>query len=204
MDKKQWLEQRKLKGMCLQCDKPSGPRSKLYCDSCSDKFIVNSQKRQEALKELGLCLQCMKPSKSNRCSDCVSKNNAARRNAVIERQTAGLCVKCGKEKSVSGNTRCTVCCLKHSAWTYLKATNKWKELKEVFDKQQGVCPFTGRSLTVGIDTEIDHIVPRSCGGGDNIENLQWVHKDVNRMKSDKMESEFLELIAEIFDYRLNH
>ena len=38
-----------------------------------------------------------------------------------------------------------------------------KELKEIFVKQCGICPYTGRNLTLGKDASLDHIVAKSKG-----------------------------------------
>ena len=51
------------------------------------------------------------------------------------------------------------------------------------------CPYCER--TVDFDcTEIDHKLPESRGGGDEVSNLHRVCKDCNRMKSDKTDLEF--------------
>jgi 5-methylcytosine-specific restriction endonuclease McrA len=74
-------------------------------------------------------------------------------------------------------------------------------LDDKFDKQTGICPYTGRHLILGKDASLDHIVPSSKGGTNDLENLQWVFHKANEMKWNYSEEEFLGLVREIFLYR---
>ena len=74
-------------------------------------------------------------------------------------------------------------------------------LQKLFDDAGGICPYSGRKLTLGVDAEIDHREPRSKGGSDFIENLQWVHKVVNQMKYNYSEEDFLAVVAEIYHFK---
>jgi 5-methylcytosine-specific restriction endonuclease McrA len=62
-------------------------------------------------------------------------------------------------------------------------------------KQGGICPYTGKILSLGKDASVDHIVPKSRGGSTELSNLQWVYYQVNFMKGDMFHEEFLELIG---------
>jgi 5-methylcytosine-specific restriction endonuclease McrA len=90
----------------------------------------------------------------------------------------------------------------------LKKTNffKWKarksyveltehELKQLWDSQNGKCALTGRLLDD--DAELDHIVPRTRGGGNNYENMRWLCAEANQAKRNLLDSEFLILCHEI-------
>lgn len=44
---------------------------------------------------------------------------------------------------------------------------------------------------------IDHKIPVSSGGGDEIENLQWVHQEINRMKGSLDNDEFIDLCRKV-------
>ena len=50
------------------------------------------------------------------------------------------------------------------------------------------CQYTGRVLGPG-EGNVDHVVPRSRGGGDTWENLVWSAKDVNNRKADRLPHE---------------
>jgi len=60
------------------------------------------------------------------------------------------------------------------------------------ETQEDRCALSGKVLTPEI-AELDHIIPVAKGGGNNIENLQVVHRKVNRMKGTLGNEEFIEL-----------
>jgi len=79
-----------------------------------------------------------------------------------------------------------------------------EQLWELFVKQAGRCALTGSRLhltkkrtdpstTASVD-RIDSSKPYV------IENLQWVHKDINRMKQDLDQSQFLSLCRDVTAY----
>ena len=44
------------------------------------------------------------------------------------------------------------------------------------------CPYCGKPITTQDDLTIDHIIPKSLGGTDNIRNLQPMHQKCNSRK----------------------
>lgn len=128
------------------------------------------------------------------------KNNIARskkkRNDRIEN---GLCYKCG-QPSLEYTKICKVCSFKTVA-TSVGNSSRWKELEQLLESQNYICPYTGMKLEIGKNASIDHIVPKSKGGTDSIDNLQWVDLATNMAKRDLDESEFLQLVYRIADYQ---
>lgn len=181
----------KMERKCKLC---SGKVSKgIYCDACRKK----RKSRYANKKEDGMCVVCGKrpADKTAKCDLC---HEAYVENARIRRERRlleGRCVYC-EEMRVS-----TTLCLKHylqfTAKTHFRTSKRYKELEDLFNSQQGICPYTGRKLTLGVDASIDHIVPKSRGGSDDLNNLQWVYYQVNFMKGDMLEEEFLELARSI-------
>lgn len=65
----------------------------------------------------------------------------------------------------------------------------------LWDRQGGRCGLTGRELDP-LTMQLDHIVPRVRGGGDDLENLRWLSREANQAKRDLLDDEFLDLCAE--------
>ncbi len=63
------------------------------------------------------------------------------------------------------------------------------------------CVSCGRSFRKG-DIDIDHIIPQSRGGNDDLENLQCMCKHCNRSKRDDMKYTEEDLIANMTGVRL--
>lgn len=58
----------------------------------------------------------------------------------------------------------------------------------IWERDGGVCQYTGRKLSPQ-DGNIDHVVPRSQGGGTTWENCVLSHRDVNARKGARTPSE---------------
>jgi len=61
------------------------------------------------------------------------------------------------------------------------------------------CAMTGRSLSPET-ASLDHIVPVRLGGGHVVENVQVLHKDVNRAKSTLTNDEFIRLCRDVVSH----
>jgi 5-methylcytosine-specific restriction endonuclease McrA len=71
----------------------------------------------------------------------------------------------------------------------------YKELAAIWKRQRGRCALTGRRLDRSAD--LDHIVPKTRGGGDNPENLRWLAREVNMVKRNLTDAEFIILCADV-------
>lgn len=78
----------------------------------------------------------------------------------------------------------------------VSASDKCAEISRLWKKQRGVCALSGRRLNRD-NAEIDHIIPKTRGGSCHIDNLRWVHRDVNRAKRNLLDSEFFALCQEV-------
>lgn len=58
----------------------------------------------------------------------------------------------------------------------------------VWDRDGGVCQYTGRRLARG-EGNIDHVVPRSRGGRTAWDNCVLAHREVNSRKADRLPHE---------------
>lgn len=171
---------------------------KKYCLECRDKKRKTINKR----KLDGLCSQCMQPNDSEyfKCSTCRNLQKEKKKSQKKEKLSKGLCSY--------GNGNCDnplICksyCKKHFlvviSTSHFKDSSRYQELSDLFDKQNGICPYTKIQLELGLNASLDHRIPISRGGTNNIENLQWVHRDINYMKLDMLENEFFDLIKIIY------
>lgn len=81
-----------------------------------------------------------------------------------------------------------------------------KQVWDLFEAQSGTCALTGvsidfRSAPGGETTaSLDRI---DSSKGYTIDNVQWVHKDINKMKQAFSESRFLELCQAVVDHAAN-
>jgi 5-methylcytosine-specific restriction endonuclease McrA len=71
-----------------------------------------------------------------------------------------------------------------------------KELYQLVEKQDYRCALSGMKITPKT-SRIDHKTPVSVGGSDEIENLQWVHEELNRMKGSLDNDEFIEICRKV-------
>jgi 5-methylcytosine-specific restriction endonuclease McrA len=67
---------------------------------------------------------------------------------------------------------------------------------KLIEKQKYRCALSGVELTPETAV-LDHIVPITDGGGDDIDNLQWVHEEVNRMKGTMDNGQFIKTVKRI-------
>lgn len=80
-------------------------------------------------------------------------------------------------------------------------TVEW--VREMWKLQSGKCALTGRQLTE--DTfQIDHILPRSRGGSDALENLRLVSPEANAAKSHLTDEELLALCLDVLETMALH
>ena len=71
----------------------------------------------------------------------------------------------------------------------------FREIARLWKAQRGRCALTGRRLDR--EAQLDHILPRARGGGDEITNLRWVCNAANLAKRDMTDAEFETLCADV-------
>lgn len=181
---------KKALGLCPmpQCKNVwSGPTQ--YCPEC----LAKSSGRN-SLKPDGMCNRygCKKPvapgvglCQSHR-EDCGSYYRKRRDTKMAQ----GLCQFCNSVVADPQATKCTRHILEKAARDAFGDKGLWTELESLFSTQQGVCPYTGTKLRLGVDASVDHKTPTSRGGPRTIANVEWVRLDVNKAKSDMTPDEF--------------
>jgi 5-methylcytosine-specific restriction endonuclease McrA len=61
--------------------------------------------------------------------------------------------------------------------------------------QRGLCALTGRKLDR--TAQLDHIIPRARGGGDDVGNMRWVCAGINYAKRDLDDESLIALCADV-------
>ena len=64
-------------------------------------------------------------------------------------------------------------------------------IRRIWDEQGGICDVTGDHLVPGVNASLDHRIPVSRGGDCSRENLRWIVKMANYIKSDSSEEDLL-------------
>lgn len=67
-----------------------------------------------------------------------------------------------------------------------------KELMRMIKSQEFRCAISGQLIDPGT-SELDHKIPYAKGGKHEMNNVQWVSKDINRMKGAMPNDEFIRL-----------
>lgn len=68
--------------------------------------------------------------------------------------------------------------------------------KKLLNKYSYICPLCNKAILEGEET-IDHIIPISRGGSNDISNLRPVHEKCNMLKGNLLDGEMMELINDI-------
>lgn len=164
-----------------------------------ERKYTAKQKFRAKQSELGLCLDCNnKPSQGRaRCNKCLAlrRTNLAQRK--LSSQNDGICCYCFSETKLPHHRYCIKCYCRDVASHHLGTSKRWEEILNLFHSQNDKCAISGVRMTLGMNCELDHIVPVSRGGSHDAENLQWVLMVCNRMKDNLLEHELLDMIEQI-------
>ena len=177
-------------------------------------------------KRCPTCDELVHDSRAKYCNSCSPyKNGKYAKGLVEDRARNKLCIKCGNSDIINPyqmlsridqietkNVLCLKCYLKKRSQTFFGTASRWEELLDKFNRQGGICAYTGLSIKIGETASLDHIIPcqwrnavRDINNVKNettIENLQWVHIKINHMKHDLSESEFLEMCRLVIEHKI--
>ena len=189
-------QNRILQGLCPFCGEQPPLKNRRKCISCTIKMKqYNEAKQHKRNANCELCITCggNRDDERKTCSTCRIRIKQWR----LDNLAKGHC-KCGKQP-INDSNHCKSCYLKSVSFQNLGSISQWQELDNLFQSQNGICPYSGIQLILGVNSSLDHKIAKSCGGSNDIDNLQWTHKLVNQMKWDTEESQFLSMVLIIAD-----
>lgn len=108
------------------------------------------------------------------------------------------CLNCGRRPR--GNGKSEYCSEKCERRFYTKqvranyAGRKWH--KNRLFQQSNICGICNQPITNMKEATIDHIIPLSKGGIDDITNMQLAHSDCNQLKGNLMPGDIVEPTGE--------
>lgn len=181
---------RRAAGVCMQCGSPE-LASAVFCLTHKLKHDENQRNRRWRERPK-YCATCGVPVVYRRkyCSTCQIEAKRTRKQKAKKVRAVRL-----KQDDPVGY------------WYWVKAKKlrggtSARDLAELMNKQGQRCVYSGEVLQLASDnTHLDHILPRSRGGSDHISNLQWITKQVNRMKSDLTHEEFIEACQQVVEHQ---
>ena len=181
-----WRQKIIQSGCCIVCAKPRENTIPIICLKCKKRANELRKKRNVLRISNNECIQCSKSNICNNqlCPDC-SKKVA---NASIKRTKKLIllnkCATCGQNGQIKLKKRsyCIKCYCNLFACRRLQNYSLGPILLNMLIKQNFMCAISGIKLELGKNASLDHIIPKTLGGTNDIDNLQWVDKTINFMK----------------------
>ena len=173
----------------------------VICDNCGKEF-ERPAKEVKRIKSKGRHLYC--------CRECVGKGLSRFRTGVSRGPASEKLLDHLKQISSNRNDeftpfRYTFRCVKRR---FKDVDITLNDLKEQWEIQEGLCPFTGLKLILPHDSNIHTIDFFHRASLDRIDsskgyvkgNIQFISTPINLMKSDKSDESIRQFLKEISDY----
>jgi len=162
------------------------------CRSCT-RAAANRQ--TAARRSSGKCTQCGLPHAGQGacCPRCLERH----KDAYVNRDPE-ICWLCRSPDLITA-LYCESCWLKEASKRFLGSRARGPELKELLVQQGFRCALTGVPLRFGQNASVDHIIPRSQGGADTLENYRWVHTRINGLRGDLADPELYDLCLRVVE-----
>lgn len=170
------------------------------CSRCKEEKELSDFCKVKKTKD-GLNYHCRKcTSNYTKVRTVLGKSRVYQKIKNRQNKLNGKCYKCIQKRLTTSKY-----CLYHFIYGIVK---NWKLPKAEIEKTiQGLikklenseycCHYSGLKITPGFSASIDHRIPQSKGGTHDLSNLVWCHMQINRLKLDLSEKEFINRSANI-------
>jgi len=210
---RQKYKERLENGLCTICGEKKDSKC-TTCSICRDKKANEQRVRTDERFIEGTCIvfDCKNQRLINNkfCENHRVKKLEQQHRRGSKLSENGLCTLCGKEpflecfknKTVK-NKLCLEHFLKQRANTRFHNTDLWINLLDKLKEQNYKCFYTGETLVLGINDSVDHILAASRFPEKKYDmtNVRWVSRDINWMKDNHTDEEFMDLVEKIYKYR---
>ena len=150
---------------------------------CNDEQKEKTRNRTKKLREKNKLLQ--------KTDNFKSKNNNSKTLNTIKNTDKNINEKIRRFNKIEKNKKVN----KNNIQTFT-----WKDVIEKFGENT-FCYLSGIEINLYKDEyHLDHIIPRSKGGNNSLDNLGILYKDVNIMKSDLTIDELLDWCKKILEF----
>jgi len=169
---------------------------KFVLEIIPDAYDVKLEIERECLdcKQI-LPVEYFKKGYKKICRSCLNKK---RRIDLNERRKNNIC-SCCKNIRLRKSEFCYEHWFKKTSQRYFGNGNYTIDLINLYEKQNRKCIYTGVNLIPNENMSLDHIISVHDNKElyNNIKNVQWVHKDINLMKSKFSHDNFIKLCKHI-------
>ncbi len=176
---------------CSRCRAALGDDRHRRCATCRAYVQGCVRGLWKSRRELGLCRSCGEPIDGMspvHCSECLAVDRESKRARYGERVRARRCII--DDRPAVAGVFCLDCWFKMISYERLGSRAHWRAIRALWERQQRRCAYSGEPLIPGFNASLDHRIPVSRGGSNELSNLQWVTVAANRMKSNMTEEEF--------------
>ena len=181
------------------------------CYKCRKKLPLTSEYFAKQKKSAdgydGRCKSCVnlisKKYREKKGEQYRVDNISKAKEQQLSRLAKGQCRHCSSERLENSDSFCEKHWFEYVAKAHLGTMKRGNELKKILELQDYRCTYTGIKLIPALNASIDHKIPLSTDVSQyqKIENLQWVCLDINIMKRNHSEDDFLKYIKLIYENR---